>query len=138
MTTHFDNFSDFLTYAEQTSSWNNRLSSRSTKDTKWFGTSSFGAAMDLARNGWGDGRDSVEKTRAHFASVIGSRARRKILTHGVQGHMPDVGAYLAGEVESMFSTQTIEDDSTGRIIRMVVNGTPPEELTPRQSCRAAR
>ena len=95
---------------------------RKTNRPAWSGTDSFGDAMKLAREGWEKGRKEAEKKRAAFAALLGNKVRRPVLAHAVAGFSPDVGAYLAGEPECMFTRETIETEAHGKIVRLVVNG----------------
>lgn len=88
--------------------------------------------MKLAREGWAEGRAEVEAARAHFAQVVGSKARRTVLSHSVAGFSPDVGAFLQGEPENMFAREDIEVETVGKIVHLVVNGTASAAISSKE------
>lgn len=77
-----------------------------TTDSSFAGTRSYAEAADLARNGWPEGAERIERLAARMRERIGrqlAEIETPALDHDVAGFMPDVGAYLAGEPDAMLT-----------------------------------
>lgn len=75
----------------------------SNEKTRFTGTKSLDEALDLMKNGWGEGSEKLshifkEKVKA---TEIG-KVRRSVI--GVQGYQPIVPLYLSNQPENMVST----------------------------------
>lgn len=117
----FSSYADFLDRAADEKAVRYMEDSRSLRNSEWKGPTTFCGAMYLARDGWPEGLALIERHKANFDRILGERVRRPVLAHDVAGFAPDVGAFLAGEPESMFSRETVETVGIGRILRIVVN-----------------
>lgn len=117
-------FADFLDFAADETKPRFAHAARETgaRREKLSGSGSFDSALKLAREGWADGRAEIEKWRAQFSALIGSKMRRRVLANDVCGFAPDVGAFLNGEPENMFARAEVETAGPGKILRIAANG----------------
>lgn len=75
----------------------------SSEKTRFTGTKSLDEALDLMKNGWGDGSEKLshifrEKVRSNEVTKV----RKNVI--GVQGYQPIVPLYLANQPENMVSS----------------------------------
>lgn len=106
------------------------VSNESRKSGDWSGSASFTNSLKLAREGWKEGREHVEKLRANYATLLGSCVLKPIIENSVTGFAPDVGAFLCGSPESMFSRTFVETATPGKIIRFVFSLEAHANCTP--------
>lgn len=92
---------------------------------EWTGSESFGAAVDMLRNGWDEHRDAVEfavSTVADDPSIEEMMAKRFGWTHDYAGGMVDIGRFVVGEPECMIAPMMVEARQPDAVVRIVING----------------
>lgn len=82
-------------------------------------TNSFDEAVKLLRGGWTDGLRKVAELSEKVTAAIGAPAPEMQMVPDVQGGAIDMGAYLAGEPESM--TTWFEELGQHKIVHFVIN-----------------
>jgi len=86
----------------------------------WFGTSSLKETIDLARNGWPEGRQhlAIPGLSAENLFTFSQRIIRQIDTAGDE---PDIGLFLQGEPEHMVTLVETIERNRGKVIRILLN-----------------
>lgn len=117
----FDSWESFVEAASIVS-YSGSCGGHSTGDKSFYGTSSFGEAAKLAREGWQDGVNRVQQIRAKIATAVQSLVSRRAESIGydVFGEYVDVGRFLTGEPEC-FGVRVSDDSSSNRVVRINVN-----------------
>lgn len=116
------------------------MSRRPASQTEDVGGVSYEEALEMARHGWREGRESVSRLSSDITHKIGHAIKVPSLSYDVVGDTPDVGAFIAGVPEHMMS---IEDGpGAGRIVKLVVaigasGGISAKEITARGSVAVA-
>lgn len=118
----FDSMTEFVDYAEKpvTRSSGQTMSSGQSWDLAvgWEG------ALDLARNGWSEGRPEadamVNQIVASLAEVIETAFEP---VHDVEGGAVDMAAFLEGEPECMMRFEIAEHSAHREVIRIIVSTT---------------
>lgn len=131
----FDSFDAFVADVCQLPAGD--ISSRDEGREAHFGTSTFDAAVTIARTGWATGAARVAEIRAsldRFVEASHSAAVQKF-NWDVTGDFVDVGRVLSGEPESCGTYADYEADRCGsqRIVRLFANlgvsaGVTPEAI----------
>ena len=114
----FGSWTEFLAYVENTPPvWGTYLRASNKSGSTFSGVASFQAALDLAHNGWPEGRD---KLVAAMATTNKPRGTRHQVTYDVGGSLPDIARYVAGDPEYMI---TFGEDTVSRkpVVRIVFN-----------------
>ena len=123
----FDDTAELLDYLESpegmpklSSKWMRSMSSIEGSE-EFTGTRSFQHAVDLAREGWPEGREKMEGKLSGLTPYVQSSARMPVETLDVAGYAPNVPAYCAGSPACMWSRDG--DDVSGRapVVRFLVN-----------------
>ena len=118
-------------------------SSRHTGYDSWAG-GSFADSMKMAREGWTDGRETIERYLVSVENIAG-QATRTDFESAVYGPIFDVGAFLQDD-PYCFLRPVQTDDATrahGPIVRIVLNvaasaGVSREVILRRGAWRASR
>jgi hypothetical protein len=120
----FGSFADFLALAENDGGGG---SSRDVSEEKarydWARGADFAQAMSLARAGWAEGREIMNRFRARFDDRLKqSVTERQTTRRDVTGAYVDIGAFLSGEPECMldFDTEEVQGHD-GKILRVSVD-----------------
>lgn len=133
--TRFDSFAEFMDYIEKMPDTSlGKLSSRKDYDSEgddddygskkdcWHGTHNFGDAMKLAREGWAEGVEMIEKLAAGLETMTGEMVRKPEILWDVQGDFADAGLYATGVPECMGSFTEVEIvDGKGKIVKILMN-----------------
>lgn len=100
-------FVDYCMKTPNNTSFSNKRDCRSeaidSERTRFTGTKSLDEALDLMRNGWGEGSEKLShifKEKVKAAEI--GKVRKNVI--GVQGYQPIVPLYLANQPESMVSS----------------------------------
>ncbi len=125
----FDNWLDFLRLAERVRDGADRgcfaglpCSSLKSGRVDWAGTHSLGEAIDLAYDGWPEGRARLERLRKKLSiEQLLPTSQRIRETRDVFGDEPNVDLFLSGEPEHMVTLEEEFSREGGKIIRMCVN-----------------
>lgn len=89
----------------------------------WHGTANFEQAVELARHGWSNVRPSIDGLLSDIDGKVRKLTEEKpVMFHDVTGAFVDMGAYMAGEPECMIDVRQETLPTTGRIVRLLVNG----------------
>lgn len=89
----------------------------------WHGTANFEEAVGLGRHGWSAVRPSIDGLLSDIDGKIRALTIDKpIMFHDVAGAFVDMGAYMSGEPECMIDVRQETVPATGRIVRLLVNG----------------
>jgi len=115
---HFDNLSDFWSYTFK-ESIAKRKNSRFEGNLNWYGGVSWEEAKFLAKNGWKEGMEALEKYRATFFPVITAKVLRPTQIYSAVGYQVDVGSYLANQPEHFINHNFEERNYPGRIFKLV-------------------
>lgn len=125
----FDNWDDFMEKAEKGESEMSNFSRSSMKSDsehskEWSGTDTFKEAMELARNGWPEGLETIysltEKIK-NFNGVLGSQVKKLSTYYDFGGDYADVDRYLTGIPEAMGNFDEEIVQGAGKIITIVLN-----------------
>lgn len=120
----FDGMEHFLCVGERTLSpgEDRRRASRRASDKGWFGTSTYGDSLLLARKGWPEGERAMEKFLPEMMSWFSEHTQRDRWLLDVEGEEIDVPRMLNGEPECWRHRQTTSGKRRGRkYIHIVVN-----------------
>ena len=118
----FDSWEAFIEAASIISHERRRSLAHAKGDASFYGTSSFGEAAKLAREGWQEGVDRVQKIRSKVATAVQSLVSRRAdsIGYDVFGEYVDVGRFLTGEPEC-FGVRVSDDSISKRVVRINVN-----------------
>lgn len=116
----FDSIGDFLADAAAKS----HPDSHKVGNKRFSGTETFEEAIDLATNGWQDGRERLEELRASLDRFVSGAvaAKSKTLHHDVTGEFLDVGRFLSGEPECFGEFREAEGGTArSKVVKIVAN-----------------
>jgi hypothetical protein len=125
----FDHWLDFLRCAERVENENadgvfngDYCASLKEGDANWYGTSSLSEAIDLAYNGWSEGKNRIEALRDKLSinDLLPSSQRLRSV-FDTAGDEPDIDRFLAGEPEHMGTLHERELRAQGKLVRIEVN-----------------
>ncbi len=109
-------YSEGMTYNEL------RCSSLEPGQRDWSGTSSLHEAIDLAYNGWPEGRARLESLREKLSiEQLLPTSQRIEEVRDVFGDEPNVDLFLSGEPEHMITLEEKVLREGGKLIRLCVN-----------------
>lgn len=115
-----DGAEDFIEHAipkPGTASMDSRASHNNPKS--FTQTKTFDEAVQLLRGGWTDGLRKIAELSEKVTAAIGAPAPEMQMVPDVQGGAVDMGAYLAGEPESM--TTWFEEPGNNKIVHFAIN-----------------
>ena len=115
---HFDDLNKYWEFAMQDSDAN-RKSSRSDYDLEWSGGLTWEEAKTMAKNGWLEGMNEIEKYRARILPIVAEKVLRPLPVYSIAGYNVDVGSFLAGEPECFMAREYEERNYPGRIYKIV-------------------
>lgn len=126
---HFDDLSDFWQYAiKESDAWNK--ASRRNSDSDWAGVRTWPEAKSMARNGWREGLEKIDRYRAQIAPVITQQVLRPMQVYSVAGHYVDVGSYLANDPECFITREYEQRNYPGRLFKLVCSVSFSAAITP--------
>ncbi len=108
-------------------------------DKNWSGTSNMDEALSLAKNGWKEGMEQVERTRTR--TMAQNPVRPQAVRYGIAGTVPNVPRAIAGNIFNM--KEHAPHKSTRRpVITLVSNmaancGVPAVQISNRAAVVAA-
>lgn len=114
----FDDLNQFWNYAMQESKAY-RKSSRDNDKNEWSGGLNWEQAKSLARSGWRDGINEIEKYRAKIIPIIAEKVLRPKQVNSIAGYCVDVGSFLASEPECFIAREYEERNYPGQIYKIV-------------------
>lgn len=134
ITKYFASFADFVTAAEGPAFAGVSRRSRIARERGWGGTETWEEAIDLARNGWADGRAIVEKFRAVISERIQSSIGvQQICDWQLAGSEVDVGRFVTGEPECMIEFHEVAAERpSAKFAKVVFNMTTSAGVSPEQ------
>lgn len=120
---HFSSFDAFVTKAIEGKSemcMQDRSSRRERDD--WAG-GSFDECSNLARYGWRQGAERVERMATPLLEKISSRMRKPEIVMDIEGGDLDIGTYLSGYPEPFMRWDDTEQIATahGRFVHVICN-----------------
>lgn len=90
----------------------------------FYGTTTYGEALELAKRGWPEGVERLQALRAELEQVVDKAITAKAarLNWDVTGDFLDVGRYLGGEPE-VFGSYVDDAEAHGqtRVVKLVAN-----------------
>ncbi len=90
----------------------------------WTGTANFAQALTLARDGWKDGEQHVNRMSMPLFDMVSTMIERPYIIMDTEGQDIDIAAYLDGEPECWQRTETRVSEGSGRrIFQLVYCGT---------------
>jgi hypothetical protein len=118
--TRYESFSEFMDHVESPVT---NGESRNDGRAEWFGTPNFAAAMTLAREGWPEGLERIQKLTARLEHVTGSMVHKPEVQWDVAGDFADAGLFTTGVPECMGSFVESEQVTagSGKIVRILMN-----------------
>jgi hypothetical protein len=132
MPSHFEQWeslAELLAHVKQRPAMENVVGAASMSETGFYGEPrwtlglGFGAAVKLAEEGW---REMVERASGVAKQVEADWAETTrddfVMTWDVAGDEPDVGRFVAGDPENMVEMVLAPVPTTGRVVRILVNG----------------
>ena len=90
-------------------------------NTDWYGTESFGQAMELARCGWPEGVSIIEDIAEKIGAVVSQQIVRPVPVYSVAGGFPDVARFLAGVPDCMLTFESQELTGPGKVIKVIAS-----------------
>ena len=117
----FNSLGEMLVYADSNS--RKRQSDGSTAhDAEFSGTKNYAHAHKLATEGWHEIRPEVEKLLSTLSEQIDNRLDIvNELEYAVSGGAVDVGRWLTGEPECMFSFVPTPNARMGKVVRLFID-----------------
>jgi hypothetical protein len=131
---YFEDLYEFWKYAFQDSQAR-RKDSR--KDASWFaGGLTWEQAKQMARSGWREHIQEIDKYRAKIVPIITEKVLRPKQIYSVAGYNVDVGSFMANDPECFLSREYEERNYPGQIYKIVVSisfsaSISPETITQR-------
>lgn len=116
---HFDSWSDFVTVADTgfTPMRESDRSSRRDRSAYWSGTETWGEALTMARTGWPEVADRIEKFSGSLFASIANYIVKPDIAMGYEGIDYDIGRLLDGEPEHwIYQTEAQETRDNGRTV----------------------
>lgn len=145
-TREFDNITEFLSHVEPVSDTipldklGRTLASRETTGEygrhSWDLGAGFDGAIELARDGWAEGKEMMEEIAAQFTASTASASVRQDVTYDVTGEWCDAGRLISGEPECM--GQMHDTDLAGhgsKVVRVLVNLSASCGISAQQMCK---
>lgn len=128
----FDSVTDFVNAAERGAVPGDEASSTQSYREEWTGTPNLPTALRLARQGWPEGRERVERIRARIVDRVTSRMRVTEYEATVAGPIFDLGAYLQDDPEFMLVPVEREttDTNNGPVVRVLINLSASSSVDP--------
>ena len=126
-----DSIAQLLYWAEKAPQvWEREPTSREENShrTNWTGTETFEEALSLARNGWPEGRELMEKVLEAYRPKAYQRPIPKT-SWDVAGATPDVPRYVAGAPDAMIPPDDMHAEQKP-IVRLVVHITYAAVVSP--------
>lgn len=108
-------------------------------DKRWSGTTNMEEALSLAKNGWKEGMEQVERTRER--TLARNPVRPQAIRYGITGTTPNVPRAIAGNIFNM-KAPDLHKSTRRPVITLVSNmaancGVPAEQISNRAAVVAA-
>jgi hypothetical protein len=118
----FEDLSEFWKYSFQDSQAR-KTDSRINSDLilDWSGGLTWEHAKQMARSGWQEGMQEIDKYRAKIVPIITEKVLRPKQIYSVAGYNVDVGSFMANEPECFISREYEERNYPGQIYKIVVS-----------------
>jgi hypothetical protein len=114
----FDSFGDMLAYANA----NPRKQQSDKGDKSFCETANYAEAHNLAVEGWHAVRPEVERIMSQLSEQIDSRLDMvSELEYATSGGAVDVGRWLTGEPECMYSFVPMPNERMGRVVKIFID-----------------
>ncbi|MEQ8238461.1 MAG: hypothetical protein RIA69_04570 [Cyclobacteriaceae bacterium] len=126
---YFENLNDFWIYTFKDSAAK-RKNSRLEENQDWYGGVSWEEAKILAKNGWKEGMEALDKYRATYFPAINEKVLRPSQIYSVVGYQVDVGSYLANQPEHFINHNFEERNYPGRIFKLVSSVSVSAKIEP--------
>jgi hypothetical protein len=118
--THYDSFAEFLAHVG--SDVAGPATSRSTSNAGWSGTPTFEEAMRLAREGWPEGLEMIQRLTTRLEHITSDLVAKPIVQWDVAGDFADAGLYATGVPECMgFFAEAEPTKGSGKIVKIRLN-----------------
>lgn len=101
---------------------NEKKSSAQEGNASFRGTDSFDEALQLARYGWPQGLEAVNRARELVKIPEGEADRRTVPTFADEGDEVAVDRFLEGESDCWYTFPVVEVPRSGRVVQVVVDG----------------
>jgi hypothetical protein len=114
----FEDLASFWKYAMMESTAYKK-SSRENYNLEWSGGLTWEQAKNMAKRGWPEGLEEVEKYKAQITPIIAEKVLRPQQIFAISGYFVDVGSFLANEPECFITREFEERNYPGRIYKLV-------------------
>ena len=115
---YFESFGDMLAYANA----NTRKKQSDSGDQSFTETANYAEAHKLATEGWHAVRPEVERVMSQLSEQIDNRLDMvSELEYATSGGAVDVGRWLTGEPECMFSFVPMPNERMGRVVKIFID-----------------
>jgi hypothetical protein len=125
---YFEDLDEFWKYSFQDSQAR-RKESRNNPNS-WAGGLTWEQAKQMARNGWREGMQEIDKYRAKIVPIVTEKVLRLKQIYSVAGYNVDVGSFMANEPECFLSREYEERNYPGQIYKIVASISFSAAITP--------
>lgn len=116
----YEDYSSFLTQAFRESNSSNK-DSRKASGLDWYGGVTWEQACRLARSGWIEGMNLIEKYRSSITPVLTDSILRPVPIDNIHGFAVNIGAYLSNMPECFYDREYKKRNYPGRLFTLVVS-----------------
>lgn len=123
-------------YADTAANVPDRCRDYFTTDREWSG-GTLDNSVKLAREGWGEIRDDVERIKLHVTALTDAETVSDTFgfTYDVAGQAIDMGRYMEGQPECMLESVLQPVARKGKVVRVLVPVDFTSEVEPKQAMR---
>jgi hypothetical protein len=113
----------FPTVSDLIATFDGREPNYVSADSTWSGAASNQQAIEILRNGWTHGRQTVDRVAGRLESSLQQVAKDLVqeMTYDVAGAYPDMGRFFEGEPECMVQFVPTDDVTVGQVTRILVD-----------------
>jgi hypothetical protein len=126
---YFEDLNEFWKYSFQDSQARTR-ESRGNSNLQWAGGLTWEQAKQMARSGWREGMQEIDKFRAKIVPIITEKVLRPKQIYSVAGYSIDVGSFMANDPECFLSREYEERNYPGQIYKIVASISFSAAITP--------
>lgn len=122
--TYFDTVTDLLAQVNAPCAVPDKLRSSVTGTVDFTGTATLADAVTLARRGWLDGNEAINKLRAHVERLLSGQIPVKRAQFRMRGKKIDIGRYMTGRPDVFIrreDTSVMRESHRPKVVRIVAN-----------------
>lgn len=122
--TYFETVTDLLAQVNAPCALADNLRSSVTGTEAFTGTATLADAVTLARRGWLDGNEAINKLRAHVETLLSGMVPVKRAQFRMRGKKIDMGRYMTGRPDVFIrreDTTVMRESHRPKVVRIVAN-----------------